>query len=83
MKKFIVMNIDIQGKKREGEPPEYPKGTKWLYKDAPLGPRAWAEHMAVLEGQYICLIVDERGEPIEKNMRVRPTHLTKLTHRKT
>jgi len=66
MKKFIVMNMDIQGKKRQGEPPEYPKGTKWLYKDAPLGPRAWAEHRAVLEGQYICLIVDERGEPIQE-----------------
>lgn len=25
MKKFIVMNIDIQGKKREGEPPRVPK----------------------------------------------------------
>ena len=58
------MNIDIQGRKREGEPPEYPKGTKWLYKDALLGPRAWAEYSAILEGQYICLIVDERGEPI-------------------
>ena len=66
MKKYIVMNIDIQGKKREGEPPEYPKGTKWLYKDAPLGPRAWAEYRAILEGQYICLIVDERGETIEE-----------------
>jgi len=64
MKKFIVMNIDIQGKKREGEPPEYPKGTKWLYKDAPLGPRAWAEYKTILEGQYICLIVDEKGKPI-------------------
>ncbi|MDY6950971.1 MAG: hypothetical protein SWE60_05625 [Thermodesulfobacteriota bacterium] len=64
MKRYIVMNRDIQGKNREGEPPEYVKGTKWLYRDAPLGPRAWAEYKAVLDGQYICLIVDEKGDPI-------------------
>jgi hypothetical protein len=64
MKKFIVMNIDIQGNRREGEPPEYPKNMTWLYKDAPLGPRAWAEYGAVFEGQHICSIVDEKGDPV-------------------
>ena len=64
MKRFVVMNIDIQGKRKEGEPPQYPKGMKWPYRETPLGPRAWADYKAVLEGEYICLIVDEKGEPI-------------------
>lgn len=65
MNKFIIMNMDIQGNRREGEPPQYPKGTKWPYKHAPLGPRAWADYRAVLDDRYICFIVDENDDPIE------------------